>query len=304
MTPTAHGLERRQGADFETALMRPTTFRTLGRSYTLALIVIFCTACSRAPSDNPEGERRGNPGVHDALKAKNPGYSGQGQFEPRAGGVAASLRESGISDLSPLKEMPLRELDLQNNPVTDLSPLQGLPLEALYLEGTQVSDLQPLKGMSLRVLYLSGTKVRDLSPLRGVPLRELNLLGTQVADLGPLYGAPLEIAWLNDTPVRDLTPLEASPLVSLTIQGTRVEDLSPIRKLKTLQRLHLAETPVSDLTPLEGMELVRLIFSPGRIRKGIGVARKMSSIREIGTNLEGRLSPAVFWEMYDKGEFK
>jgi internalin A len=250
--------------------MRPTTF-------TLALIVI-CAACSRAPSDNPEGERRGNPGVHDALKAKNPGYNGQGQFEPRAVGVAASLRESGISDLSPLKEMPLRELDLQNNPVTDLSPLQGLPLEALYLEGTQVSDLRPLKGMSLRVLYLSGTKVSDLSPLRGVPLRELNLLGTPVTDLGPLYGAPLEIAWLNDTPVRDLTPLEASPLVSLT--------------------------PVSDLTPLEGMELVRLIFSPGRIRKGIGVARKMSSIREIGTDLEGRLSPAVFWEMYDKGEFK
>src|SRR5262245_49383736 len=143
--------------DFGTAHMRRTTF-------TLALIVILCAACSRAPSNNPEAERRGSPGVHDTLRAKNPGYNGQGQFEPRGDGIAAALRESGIADLSPLKEMPLKELDLQNNPVSDLSPLEGLPLEALYLEGTQVSDLRPLKGMSLRVLYLSGTKVSDLSP--------------------------------------------------------------------------------------------------------------------------------------------
>jgi internalin A len=294
MTRDGDGIQDIQIRDIH---MRRTTF-------TLILTVIFWTACSRAPSDNPGGERPGNPSMHDALRAKNPGYSGQGQFEPRAGGIAAVLRESGISDLSPLKEIRLKELDLQNNPVNDLSPLQGLPLEALYLEGTQVSDLRPLKGMSLRILYLSGTKVSDLSPLRGVPLRELNLLGTQVTDLGPLYGAPLEIAWLNETPVSDLTPLEASPLVSLTIHRTRVANLSPIRNLRTLQRLHVAETPVSDLTPLEGLELVRLIFSPERIRKGIGVARKMGSIREIGTSLEGRLSAATFWEMYDKGEFK
>ena len=61
---------------------------------------------------------------------------------------------------------------------------------------------------------------------------------------------------------------------------------------------------MTDLTPLEGLRLVRLIFSPGRVRKGIGTARKMGSIGEIGATLEGRLAPAVFWEMYDKGEFK
>src|SRR5688572_27193272 len=153
----------------------------MGRAaFSLSLILICSAACNRAPSGNSEERPPANPGLQEALKARNPGYNGQGQFEPRDGGIAAILRDSGISDLGPLKQAPLRELDLQNNPVTDLSPLQGLPLEALYLEGTQVSDIGPLRGMSLRVLYLSGTQVSDLSPLRGMPLRELNLLGTQV----------------------------------------------------------------------------------------------------------------------------
>lgn len=265
---------------------------------------ILWTACSREPIDSANRERAAENGVHQALRAKNPSYNGQGQFELLPGGLRAVLRESGITDVSPLKKMALSELDLQNNAISDLGPLEGMQLEALYLEGTQVSDLRPLRGMPLRILYLSATKVIDLAPLKGMPLRELNLLGTGVTDLGPLYGAPLEILWLNETSVHELRALEASPLLSLTIHRTRVENLAPLSRLRTLQRLHIAETPVTDLTPLEGLELVRLIFSPGRIRKGIGIARRMRSLRELGTSLENRVPPSTFWEMYDKGEFR
>ena len=49
------------------------------------------------------------------------------------------------------------ELDLNNTQVTDLSPLKGLPLTVLGLRNTQVTDLSPLEGMPLEVLYLDNT---------------------------------------------------------------------------------------------------------------------------------------------------
>lgn len=269
----------------------------------LVLAALLFVACSPKISEKTE-PAGASAGLHEALRVKNPSYNGQGQIEPRPGGIGAVFRQCGITDLSPLRDLPLKELDLQNNPVTDLTPLRGLKVEALYLEGTGVSDLDPLSGMPLNTLYLNGTKVRDLSPLRGLPLHELNLFGTQVADLGPLRGAPLEILWLNHTPVSDLGPLEDSSLVSLTIESTRVERLDVVRKLRRLERLHIAGTAISDLTPIEGLQLVRLIFSPGQIRKGISVARRMGSLREIGTSLEHRLEPAAFWEMYDKKQLR
>ena len=86
------------------------------------------------------------------------------------------------------------EIDLSNTDVTDLSPLKGMPLEGLYLDFTKVTDLTTLEGMPLKVLYLSGTKVTDLTPLEGMPLEGLHLLGTPAAD------EPLP-EWLNNVRV-------------------------------------------------------------------------------------------------------
>jgi len=55
-----------------------------------------------------------------------------------------------LSDLSPLKDMPLTSLNLNGcNQVQDLTPLKGMPLAFLSLDvqsaGCQVRDLEPLK---------------------------------------------------------------------------------------------------------------------------------------------------------------
>jgi hypothetical protein len=241
--------------------------------------------------------------VHTAIKFGNPEYNGTAQFQIRQGRVLAlQLTGTGVSDLSPLKEMGIMVLDLRGLPVTDLGPLEGLQLRELYLEDTGITDLEPLRGMPLVRLYLSNTALKDLAPLQGTPLKTLNLFGTPVKDLIPLKGMPLQYLWLNGTPVSDISPLTKCPLVSLTLHQTRVEDLSPLAG-SNLQRLHMGETPATDLTPLRGLSLTRLIFTPGRITKGIDIIRKMPSIREIGPTLKNKMNPDKFWGLYDSGKF-
>ena len=72
----------------------------------------------------------------------------------------------------------------------------------------------------------------------------------------------------------------------------------------TLQRLHIGNTPVTDLTPLRNLPLTRLIFNPSPITKGLMDVRRIPTMREIGTTLEGQQPPIEFWEAYDKGEVK
>jgi Leucine-rich repeat (LRR) protein len=105
-----------------------------------------------------------------------------------------TLQNTGVKDLSPLKGMPLKWLDLAGSRgVSDISPLRGLPLEYLNLSGLPVSDLSLLAGRkSLKHLLLDSVPVSDLTPLRGLGVTHLSIWGTKVTDLGPLKGLPLK----------------------------------------------------------------------------------------------------------------
>jgi hypothetical protein len=85
-------------------------------------------------------------------------------------------RTSGVTDLTPLKGMPLEHLNLGHLPVTDLSLLKDMTaLHTLIFNDTQVTDLSMLKGLPLKTLRMRRTKVVDLAPLRGLPLENLTL---------------------------------------------------------------------------------------------------------------------------------
>src|SRR5262249_40988273 len=57
--------------------------------------------------------------------------------------------------------------------ISDLAPLKGMPLTELHCDSTAVADLTPLKNMPLTYLNCAKTRVADLSPLRGMPLKNL-----------------------------------------------------------------------------------------------------------------------------------
>jgi len=190
------------------------------------------------------------------------------------------LNETGTSDLSPLKGMPLSELGLLGCPVSDLTPLTGMPLTRLNLACALVADLAPLKGMpltylnlwqagkitdltplkgmkTLRELVLSATSVRDLSPLNDIPLTRLDVAFMGVKDLSPLKGMPLTDLNLYQSSAIDLTPLKGMPLYSLDLGNTKVTDLTPLKDMP-LKYIKLTAVPVSDWTPLRGMPLKEL----------------------------------------------
>jgi len=124
-----------------------------------------------------------------------------------------TLRKAGLTFTSERQSDGTWELGFDDqSTMSDLTPLRGLPLSRLTLMHTIVSDLSPLRGMSLRWLRLAGTKVTDLSPLQGMPIESLQISGTPVADLSPLRGMPLET--LNMTDCRSITNLE--PISKIT----------------------------------------------------------------------------------------
>ena len=109
-----------------------------------------------------------------------------------------------IEDLAPLSSMKqLKHLSLAGLPVTNLAPLKALPLESIDLRDTGVTDLAPLKGMPLKKVVLTRSPVSDLSPLHGAPIEHLRLWRARVTDLRPLKGMSLTYLQLKMEPGYD-----------------------------------------------------------------------------------------------------
>jgi serine/threonine protein kinase len=143
-----------------------------------------------------------------------------------------------ISDLTPLKGLPLQKLTCSVTAITDLSPLKGMPLIHLHVDNSFVSDLSPLKGMPLKVLNCSYTQVSDLSALSGMSLSILWCNNTGIADLSPLKGMPLEWITFHSTKVTDISPLKGMPLSQIYLDYNPERDREVLRSLTTLQRIN------------------------------------------------------------------
>lgn len=218
----------------------------------------------------------------------------------------ASLYQSGIRSIAPLKGLPLIALDLGMTQVADLTPLSGMQLQRLDLENTPIADISLLRGMPLSVLKMQNTKVTDFSVLEGLPLTQLNLLGLPFSDahLPLLQQAPLQTIWLAGTLVTDLATLPVTDLESLDIARTKVSSLAPLASATRLKRLNIAETPVTDLTPLAGLRLQRITLSPASISAGMEALRNMPSLTQVQTDINEPLAAADFWQRFDLGLYK
>ena len=175
---------------------------------------------------------------------------------------------SQVSDLEPLKGMPLKVLRADYcRRISDLSPLRGAPLESLRCYQTSIDDLSPLAGAPLSRLNCGVTQVSDLSPLRGMPLRYLGIDSCPVRDLAPLRGMPLEhLECACNGPIKDLSPLKGMPLKYLKITTANVADLAALAGLP-LETLYCDRiSGLTDLAPLEGMPLTLLECSSTQVR--------------------------------------
>ena len=196
------------------------------------------------------------------------------------GRMRLNLWDTTLSDLSPLRGMPLRELDISRTLVTDLGPLKGMRLQAFTAIGCHLTDITALAGMPLRDLNLNANKITDLSPLAGMPLDRLELSENPVEDLSPLHGMPLTYLDINGSKppdlealrgmalhdlnltnvqsIEDLSPLLGMPLHFMQFYGNRIADLEPLRK-SPLEVLFIGDCQeIKDISPIAQPKLRRL----------------------------------------------
>lgn len=203
-----------------------------------------------------------------------------------------------LSTLSPLAGMPLTSLAVHgNSKVTDLSPLKSLPLIDLNIWATQVTDLSPLKEMPLRVLNVRETPIADLTPIRGLPLTSLDASRCfQVTDLSPIKDMKLTRLSINQLNVPDLEVLREMPLQRLEIAGMpNVVDLSPLSGMP-LTDLSIDCPRVSDFTPLSELPLKVINFDNSNDNdRFFDVIRSIPSLQTING-----MPAAMFWKAVDE----
>ncbi|MBI1323098.1 protein kinase [bacterium] len=261
--------------------------------------------------------------VRKRLQELNPGYDGKLEWNIKNGFVDwVEIDSEALSDISPLQVFrQLTALRLQGpypgrGKVTDLGPIRGLPLRKLQLISQPVSDLEPLRGMQLSELIIPESRVEDLSPLQGMKLKSIALQRSRVRSLEPLRGMPLEVVDLYLSSVKDLSPLLGMPIYYLNIGSLSLDDselnrlaefkklkwlfmldvpirdLSPLRSLR-LEKIDLHGTKVEDLSPLAGMPLqeIRLDYRPDRAE----FLRSFPNLKLINHE-----TPEVFWSKVEK----
>ena len=199
-----------------------------------------------------------------------------------------AIGESGVADLSPLKDLRLTWLDCQDSKVSDLSPLKDMRLTSLQCNGSKVTDLTLLRGMALKELRCDFKPERDAAILKDVwTLGIIN--GTPVIDFwkqhDPAHAAFLQ--WIADTrklpadkqieavraklidrnPGYDGTSItkeiKAGVVTRLAFRTDKVKDLAPVRALPGLTSLHcfgsgFRNGKLTSLQPLLGLPLTTL----------------------------------------------
>jgi serine/threonine protein kinase/Leucine-rich repeat (LRR) protein len=213
------------------------------------------------------------------------------------GTVYLSIRGLPIEDLTPLKGLPITNLEMADTRVRDLSPLAGMRLVYLVADANpNLTDLRALKGMPLEHASFAQCKaLRSLAGLEGAPLRTCYFQASQVDDLSPLEGAPLQIIDCGTTPIKTLDPLANSTLNDIRAgQCILLEDISAVRSMRWLQKLHIEnDLAIRDLSPIgdcAGLEDISLPAGP----PGLQATRSLQNLRWI--IYDGfQYSPEEFW---------
>jgi serine/threonine protein kinase len=173
------------------------------------------------------------------------------------------LDNQDIRDISQLKGLPLKKLNLCGNKIYDLSPLKECrSLTTVKLENNPFKDIRPLAELKrLDVLDIGGSNVSSIAPLKDLPIRELYMIETKVEDYAPLQQLPeLEKYAVRYLPPKGLKIVrELTSLKSLTIYNSGIEDLNVFEKLTNLQELDLNSNALYDLSGVQKLDKLRHI---------------------------------------------
>jgi hypothetical protein len=227
-------------------------------------------------------------------------------------GYELNLANRSITDLSPLRGMPLGILQLSGNPhITDLSPLAECPLKQIYLgRVNDLIDLSPLRGKALEALQLQDTRVSDLGPLSGARLNEILIVNSPVRSLEALRDQPLKHAHFVNLHINSLEPLANAPLESLDLFGHSHLDLASL-KGRSLRQFSAQGVTIdhpeilAEMKDLERVAIPTSMTDPGILRN-LPHLQKIVPADAPNTSIDWKSAPdaADFWQKYDAAQAK
>lgn len=197
-----------------------------------------------------------------------------------------TLDNNLITDLTPLANLDLTELNIRNNKeLTDISIVQNFEnLNQLIVEGCKISqdnidaiskctnltklslgndpninDISKLKSLTkLQRIWIGRTSISSFDALKDLTtLKELTCnYNRNIKSLEALKNLTnLEGLSLYGCSISDITPIAGlTKLTMLNIADNNISDLNVISKLTNLKALNASINHISDSTPVEGRE--------------------------------------------------
>ncbi|MFO0915151.1 MAG: protein kinase [Pirellulales bacterium] len=217
--------------------------------------------------------------------------------------VGLWVTDCGVTDVAPIRDLPLKVLVLRGNPISDLTSLRSMiRLEHLGVDGTKVTDVGPLADLpSLKWLYTHDClELRSVAALAKVTSLEEVTLPWSATEVETLRALPhlkwigcglgqefdasgrlrppstAEVFWADFERTKRLREWAAGPTVlvrrlrqlpdgmwDLDLSNSSFTDLTPLRDMP-IAELWLSDTKVADLSPLKGIKLRKLhLFRTG-----------------------------------------
>lgn len=170
---------------------------------------------------------------------------------------------TGLSSLTTLESLSLREMGITTLDLPALSPLTGLT--TLDLSKNSIGDISALSALeNLRKLDLSFNSLLDVSPLSALTaLTRLDLSQNAVSDLTPLGTlTALETLALDENRIQMLTGLSSlRNLIELSVSNNKaLLSVADAFALPALQKFTAAGCGLEELPPPEDVSLPSLTF--------------------------------------------
>lgn len=198
----------------------------------------------------------------------------------KLGGTFDWRHNGKLVDISPLRGLPIYELDVHGTLVENLDPIADAPLEVLTINNTAVTSLEPIRNRKLILLDMHNTLIDSLEPIHGMPISTLHMANTKVKDLSPLAGMKLNDLRCQYCGFADISVLRGMPLHSLECHGNPISDLSPLRD-SPVCNLNIYKTFITDWRPLLTMPRLRMIGMDFVKDRDSKVLRAITTLEEI-----------------------
>ena len=207
-----------------------------------------------------------------------------------------------LADISLLAQIPTLEVvDLSWNLVSDVTPLANLPLREIYLAGCPVEDYSPLKdlypnlvGRSFEIFDLAEPGNPDEIVAFPDPVMERKVreaLGKPEGDItagdaAQVTALRIQNEWQPQIPddviVKDIQGLQYFiNLRELDAGFNDIGDLAPLAGLTELKRLNLGGTSVTDISVLAGLNNLEELTLFGCRISDIGALSGLEDLRSL-----------------------